>query len=79
MLTDRRGFMLSVFIAAAFGGLDRAFAAGDQALFLARKDPSHPLRHRLRIRASCSFRSAGHRERRRTDGRRGIACRCGHE
>ena len=33
MLTDRRRFMLSVFIAAAFGGADRGFAAGDQALF----------------------------------------------
>ena len=33
MLTDRRQFMLSVFIAAAFGGADRGFAAGDQALF----------------------------------------------
>ena len=33
MLTDRRRLMLSVFIAAAFGGADRGFAAGDQALF----------------------------------------------
>jgi hypothetical protein len=33
MLADRRGFMLSVFIGAAFGRPDRVFAEGDHALF----------------------------------------------
>jgi hypothetical protein len=33
MLADRRRFMVSVFIAAAFGGADRGFAEEDRALF----------------------------------------------